>query len=90
MKYFQSPEANLFFSIAVLIENKILKVERKLDKEKITINNYVKFRRLIYDLGFRAKKTIETNSDEFVGRKAYHHTTQQKTKTLNSKGDTLA
>ena len=84
MKYFKSPEANLFFSLAVLAENKIIKIEKKIDRNKITIDNYINFRKLLYDLGFSAKKTIEDNSNKYIGEKAYH---QQTIKRVSGKGE---
>ncbi len=56
---FNEVEANIVFSIAVLVSEKIKEVEKKYNKNRINLNEYIKSRKKIQNLIQKFKKNLE-------------------------------
>ena len=60
MRYsFKSPEANLFFSIAIALEKSAQKLEKKRDKGEISNDSYLKIKFLHFDIAKKTREELE-------------------------------
>lgn len=77
MKYFQSPEGNLIFSVAIVAENAIQKLEKQFEKKEISAENYVNKREKLLNVVKKFKHDLEHESVP-LSKKSFHQTRRKR------------
>lgn len=77
MKYFQSPEGNLIFSVAIVAENAIQKLEKQFEKKEISAENYVTKREKLLNVVKQFKHDLEHES-LLLSKKSFHQTRRKR------------
>lgn len=67
---FETPEANGFFSLAIIVEKNITSAAKEYEKGNITNEDMVNFRKSIFEVIEKTEKFLSLQSSKFIEEKS--------------------
>ncbi|WP_457749122.1 hypothetical protein [Sulfurimonas sp.] len=80
MKSFTSPEANLLFSSAIVLEKIVLKAQKNFDKKQLSPENFIELRENLLNITKTTNELIEEISKNSLGKKSFYQKTEKRKK----------